>query len=51
MAGLVPSVAWAQAPGQLPGLDGGWLQWVVGLGVAAVILITGFLNPKRSHMK
>lgn len=40
----------AQTPGRVAGEDGGWLQWVVGLGLAAVIVVAGFLNPKRTHL-
>lgn len=47
---VVGGVAFAQTPVTLPGDDRGWLQWLVGAGVAAVIVLTGFLNPKRSHL-
>lgn len=50
MAHAMGSVAIAQTPATLPGEDGGWLQWLVGVGVVVVIVITGFLNPKRSHL-
>ncbi len=42
--------AQAQVHATLPGEDGGMLQWGVAAGVAVVICLTGFLNPKRSHL-
>ncbi len=44
------ATARAQAPATLPGEDGGMLQWVVAGGIAVVVCLTAFLNPKRSHM-
>jgi len=42
--------AQAQVQATLPGEDGGMLQWGVAAGIAVVICLTGFLNPKRSHL-
>ncbi|MEK7731483.1 MAG: hypothetical protein AAB363_06455 [Planctomycetota bacterium] len=42
--------AWAQKPTKPPEGDGGVLPWVVGAGIAVVICVTAFLNPKRSHL-
>lgn len=42
--------AWAQKPTRPPEGDGGVLPWVVALGIAVVICVTAFLNPKRSHL-
>lgn len=39
----------AQAPGRLPGEDSGVWQWVVGLGLVAVVVAASFINPKRTH--
>jgi hypothetical protein len=50
MVAMAASDAFAQSPATLPGVDKGWLQWVVGLGLAVVILLAAFLNPKRSHL-
>jgi len=42
--------AWAQKPIKPPEDDGGVLPWVVAAGIAVVICVTAFLNPKRSHL-
>lgn len=42
--------AWAQKPIKPPEDDGGVLTWVVAAGIAVIICITAFLNPKRSHL-
>lgn len=42
--------AWAQRPARLPNQDAGYLQWGVALGLAAVICLSAFLSPKRSHL-
>jgi len=42
--------AWAQKPAKLPEDESGVMQWVVAAGIAVVICVTAFLNPKRSHM-
>ena len=47
---ILASPAMAQERATLPGEDGGALQWGVALGLAVVVLLTGFLNPKRSHL-
>ena len=43
------SPALAQVTGRLPGKDAGVMQWVIGLGLALLICITAFINPKRTH--
>lgn len=47
---LAAPAAWAQAPGRLPNEDSGYLQWGIALGAAVVVLLSAFLNPKRSHL-
>ncbi len=47
---LLASSASAQTPGNVPGEDGGYLQWAIALGLGVVVCATAFLNPKRSHM-
>ena len=47
---LLASSASAQTPGNVPGEDAGFLQWVIALGLCVVVCATAFLNPKRSHM-
>ena len=42
--------AWAQKPIRPPEDEGGVLTWVVAAGIAVVICVTAFLNPKRSHL-
>ena len=42
--------AWAQKPTKPPEGDSGILQWVIAAGIAVVICVTAFLNPKRSHL-
>jgi len=42
--------AWAQKPTKPPEGDSGVLPWVIAAGIAVVICITAFLNPKRSHL-
>jgi hypothetical protein len=42
--------AWAQRPARLPEDESGILQWVIAAGIAVVICVTAFLNPKRSHL-
>ena len=42
--------AWAQKPAKLAEDDSGILQWVIAAGIAVVICVTAFLNPKRSHL-
>lgn len=39
----------AQSGGKDEG-GGGTLTWIVAIGLAVVIMLTGFLNPKRSHL-
>ena len=42
--------AWAQKPTRPSEGDGGFLPWVIAAGIAVVICVTAFLNPKRSHL-
>ena len=42
--------AWAQKPAKPPEDDSGVLQWVVAAGIAVIICVTAFMNPKRSHL-
>jgi hypothetical protein len=44
------ATAFAQAPGKVAAEESGWLVWVVLGGAGLIILITGFMNPKRSHL-
>ena len=44
------SVAQAQTPLSIPESDGGFLPWAVAGGIAVMILVPAFLNPKRSHL-
>ncbi|GAG39491.1 unnamed protein product [marine sediment metagenome] len=41
--------AWAQRPGHVVEEEGGLLQWGIAVGLAIVICVSAFLNPKRSH--
>lgn len=43
-----PAVAQTQA--NLPNEDSGLLAWAIAAGLAVIVLLTGFLNPKRSHL-
>ncbi len=47
---LLAATAWAQKHGRIPDDDGGWLQWVVAAGLAVVVLLSAFINAKRSHL-
>lgn len=42
--------AWAQRPTKPPEDESGILTWVIAAGIAIVICVTAFLNPKRSHL-
>lgn len=42
--------AWAQAPGKAAEEESSWLVWAVFVGAGLLILATGFMNPKRSHL-
>jgi len=42
--------AWAQRPAKPPEDEITVMQWVVAVGIAVVICVTAFMNPKRSHM-
>lgn len=51
----VAALAWtaqaqAQAPLSIPESDGGFLPWAVAGGIAALVVVPAFLNPKRSHL-
>jgi hypothetical protein len=43
--------ALAQKPAELPNDGAGILPWAIGGGIAVLMLIPPFLNPKRSHHK
>jgi hypothetical protein len=47
---LIPVQAWAQQPADLPNEDKGIVQWLIALGIVALICGAAFLNPKRSHL-
>ncbi len=47
---LWSSVAQAQTPLSIPESDGGFLPWAVAGGIAVMIVVPAFLNPKRSHL-
>jgi glycosyltransferase involved in cell wall biosynthesis len=43
--------AWAQRPvHQMPEEESSLLPWGIALGLAAIICLSAFLNPKRSHL-
>jgi len=44
------SPAWAQKPVKPPEGDSGILSWVIAAGIAVVVCVTAFMNPKRSHL-
>ncbi len=46
---LTTASAWAQKPASLPGEDNGMIQAGVALGIAVLVCIPAFVNPKRSH--
>lgn len=39
----------AQTPVNITEESGGMLDWAVAAGLAAVVCVAGFWNPKRSH--
>jgi len=47
---LTTAPAMAQTQANLPGEDSGLLAWAIAAGLAVIVLLTGFLNPKRSHL-
>lgn len=47
---VIARVAHAQTTTNVPDDDGGMLQWGVALGIAVLVVLTGFLNSKRSHL-
>jgi len=49
-AAAMTSPALAQTPGRVAGEDSGYLQWIVFLGIGVIVCLTGFVNPKRSHL-
>lgn len=50
MLDLLSGTALAQLPARLPNEDGGMLQWGVSVGLAVIVLLACFINPKRSHI-
>ena len=42
--------AQAQTPGKPVSDEASYLVWVIFAGVALIILATGFMNSKRSHL-
>ena len=48
---LAGAPAWAQRPvQQMPEEESSMLPWGIGLGLAAIVCVTAFLNSKRSHL-
>lgn len=47
---LAAGTAWAQRASRVVDDDSGLLQWGITVGLAVVICITAFINPKRSHL-
>ena len=47
---VAPATAWAQAPAAPAAEPNSGLTWGIAVGLAVVVLLTGFLNPKRSHL-
>ena len=46
-----PSVLLAQTPTKPPAdQEAGWVEWAIATGLAVLICITAFINPKRSHL-
>lgn|GEM_PF-4456366 len=43
------STLMAQTPVTVDEKGGGMLDWVVALGLAGIVCVAGFWNPKRSH--
>ncbi|MGB2988066.1 MAG: hypothetical protein WBE26_19530 [Phycisphaerae bacterium] len=44
------ATAWAQQEASAPEEEGGLLKWGIAAGLAVVVCISAFLNPKRSHL-
>lgn len=47
---LWPALLQAQAPVAVKPEDGGYLQWAVAGGIGVMVVVSAFLNPKRSHL-
>jgi hypothetical protein len=39
----------AQKPAASPESEGGYIQWLVALGLVGLVCATAFMNPKRTH--
>jgi hypothetical protein len=47
---LTAATAWAQRPASVPAEGGGYLPWLIAAGIAVLVCVCAFLNPKRSHL-
>lgn len=48
---LMCSPAYAQRPSLLAREEtGGFLPWIIAVGIGVVVCLPAFLNPKRSHL-
>ncbi len=47
---LMAATAWAQRHARVPKDESGMLPWGIAAGLAVVICVSAFLNPKRSHL-
>ena len=43
------TTAMAQTPVTITEEGGGMLDWAIATGLAAIVCVAGFWNPKRSH--
>lgn len=55
MLAAVPLLPWAapalaQSEGRISADGGGFLQWVIAIGIILVVCGIAFLNAKRSHL-
>ncbi|UCF32366.1 MAG: hypothetical protein JSV78_08515 [Phycisphaerales bacterium] len=39
----------AQREGKISGEEGTLLEWGIGAGIVVICVLTGFINPKRTH--
>jgi hypothetical protein len=46
---LPASSALAQRKGSISGEEGTLLQWGIAAGIVIICVLTGFINPKRTH--
>jgi hypothetical protein len=46
---LPAASAFAQREGSISGEEGTLLQWGIGAGIVIICVLTGFINPKRTH--